>query len=502
MSLEIPLNPTFNTKDGNENKLNNNEQSAEEILIELKNPDFKDKKYNQNDLIKIIDASKLKDLPRQKGNLNRFGILNNQIAQKLIQSDWSNLIAFNLESFENLGQEIAIKILDDEPYLALDIVLNLDKFKNLNKREIAIKILDQGKDPSVILDNLNKFEDLDHSEVIDKLINNKGEYYISEYFHIFKNIDYIETANKLLDANMGKLIIERIDFFTKLDIQTFKKLINFDQNVINYIDEFENINQNEIINFLLDNNYYTSLIKNLEKFKNADHNYIANFLLDNKRPEVIFKYFDKFVNIDHNMIAQKLLDSKQIHMLYINLDKLKNLNKDILDRVNSFYNDPIVFKKNRTKDDRKVIIRNKISKFLDKKFYSEWRDAAKRAIQEVMPEKKYEAFARVAELIAKKYNFTITKNNIDFSTNRMGGQSWYLDCPEYIIKITDHQNYTVQDEDKHGRPIRFVFQVDENTNNIYILDVYKNSDARMDDPREYKKISIDDFEIEVSKLKK
>lgn len=87
----------------------------------------------------------------------------------------------------------------------------------------------------------------------------------------------------------------------------------------------------------------------------------------------------------------------------------------------------------REKEERKEHLREKIGKKIayNKEQGNEYSffSVAKRAIQEVMPADKFEAYATISKTIEEKYGFKLTlgkDGNTDISTNKYGQHSWYI----------------------------------------------------------------------------
>jgi len=87
----------------------------------------------------------------------------------------------------------------------------------------------------------------------------------------------------------------------------------------------------------------------------------------------------------------------------------------------------------RKKDERKKHLIEKIGKKIafneEKGNKSSFFSVARRAIQEVMPADKFEAYATIAKTIEEKYGLKLTlgkDGNTDISTNRYGAHSWYI----------------------------------------------------------------------------
>ncbi len=190
--------------------------------------------------------------------------------------------------------------------------------------------------------------------------------------------------------------------------------------------------------------------------------------------------------------------------------------------------------KKLSREEKKDIVRNKIDKSLERGWQPDWMSAARRAWQEMMPEKKFETYVRVANVIAKERNIELTRERVQLSTNRNGDHSWYIKVPnrayksnlteeeiaklndhrseeyvefseiftdpEVVVKITDHNNSYLQMHDKNGLLVveTYVISFYKDDATVSIVDTIDNYYAEKkwinDDGRDSEDLSISDLE--------
>ncbi len=151
--------------------------------------------------------------------------------------------------------------------------------------------------------------------------------------------------------------------------------------------------------------------------------------------------------------------------------------------------------------------RRRIQKYVDNRWYDSWLSAARRVLTERMPREKFEAYARIVKVLTNIYATELTKNSIQFSTNRNGEHSWYVrvntDADNIgnqrgddgaLVKITDHLTNRLQTESRDGTPILETYVVNDDYDTVSIFDtcINENCDRQFaDDGR----IGIEDVSI-------
>lgn len=86
------------------------------------------------------------------------------------------------------------------------------------------------------------------------------------------------------------------------------------------------------------------------------------------------------------------------------------------------------FNKKFSRELKNEIINKRTNKYIDK-FGMKRIDAYKRARSEMMPNKEYEKFAKMAQFICEAFEIPTNTDYITISTNRYGQHSWYIKVP-------------------------------------------------------------------------
>ena len=327
-------------------------------------------------------------------NLEKFKDLNHQeIANKLIESGEGDSVASNLERFEGLDHNvIASKILESKsnyslrkeyttlggkyidtkipfngkgkPYNLNSIIKNLEKFEGLGQ-EIAIKLIESGEGRYVVK-NLEKFEGLDYKEIINKLIESNSNYSLWKGSHFGKETyhenDFLDNPDKSINLNS---IADNLEKFKEIDNDLIIKIIDagFGSMIIdkiqeNKINNFTGINYKEIIYKLIDSKLGDKVGYILNKFPGLDHSEIALKMIESgnvnsvrwyvessqdqrlnqdiafklieyKESTTVAKNLDKFIDCNHNEIANKIIEFGDVKSLIYDIEKFRNLNCDI-----------------------------------------------------------------------------------------------------------------------------------------------------------------------------
>ncbi len=153
--------------------------------------------------------------------------------------------------------------------------------------------------------------------------------------------------------------------------------------------------------------------------------------------------------------------------------------------------------------------KERINKYLENGWYDTWFSAARRVLTERMPQEKFKAYLDVVEALAKRNGVSsFSHDNITFSTNKEGGQSWYIKIPTegYLdnqevklvaLKITDHLTNRLQTESKDGTPIIASYLISEDYKTVSMCPVYLNAEGGhffLDEGRMMtRKIPIEEF---------
>lgn len=170
--------------------------------------------------------------------------------------------------------------------------------------------------------------------------------------------------------------------------------------------------------------------------------------------------------------------------------------------------------------------RQRVKKYLDREWHDTWFSAARRVLQEMMPREKFEAYARVAGIVAYENGIELSQDNVQISTNRHGRHSWYITFPNpernentdeedsgyydehdhsdegsFSVKITDHLTNRLQRYTKDEAFIVTTYCVDdEDPSKVRVLYTDVNDQLGADDAdsgRVYDEMTIDELEASV-----
>ena len=121
------------------------------------------------------------------------------------------------------------------------------------------------------------------------------------------------------------------------------------------------------------------------------------------------------------------------------------------------------FKEVFSKELKREIIERRAKKYVEK-FGTPVKEAKRRARSEMMPQRKYIKFAKMAQAICEYFEIPTNSDYISISTNRYGQHSWYIDVRGVRVRISDHTTRDLSNVDIEVYPIGFYkYQYDNDT---------------------------------------
>ncbi len=223
-------------------------------------------------------------------SLRNFSGLDQDVAFKLIEAGWGDVVAHNLGKFEGINHlETALKLI--EIGKGDGVAGNLKNFQGLDN-EIAIKLIESNfrrKLPRDLDNFLGKFHGLSHQEIALKSIENSPGYKVAHNLDKFSGpLDYLQIALKLINSDQGDSVAFNLEKFEGLDhLEIALKLIELGKgdSLANNLEKFAGINHQEIASKLLEAGRGDSVAHNIKKFKGIDRDLgeklIDSLLIDN-----------------------------------------------------------------------------------------------------------------------------------------------------------------------------------------------------------------------------
>ncbi|MCX6740714.1 MAG: hypothetical protein NTZ49_05835 [Candidatus Parcubacteria bacterium] len=196
-------------------------------------------------------------------NLEKFKNVDyNWLIAEIVAPQSKSLIPYardlSLTKFNNLNSESAKKILEFYDDGFFEIIQHQDSFENLDLKKLGALAFIAGKYEE-IANNLEFFPDINQAELIAKLFMNKLPLTITYNLHKFKDVDYNQIFEQLLNftkKDIPKAADYHLQWFKGLDIKYANTLINvYDdgfKEVVTNIDSFKNKEENKVLTAVLD----------------------------------------------------------------------------------------------------------------------------------------------------------------------------------------------------------------------------------------------------------
>lgn len=289
---------------------------------------------------------------------------------------WNNLakhinvddLAYNIENFESLDQEIAIRLI--KQWYSQLLINNFDKFDWLNYEDIVNEMIKKDGGCALILGNLDKFDWLVSIKKIVLLMVTHYRYFLVKNIKLFnKYPDYndivkiivdnwpgYEGYNEFLFVHLGnidneilKYVIEAI-YKTDAVVEYKRKELEAKKYIGHHILSFYWLLDIEVAKFLIRVKPYEigrlyryghwrihfwvweCVAKNIQKFKESDHKEIANMIIKSGGKDAVITMvanIDRFKWIDYKDIAIKLINAWYIENLMKYAYKFKWLDEDV-----------------------------------------------------------------------------------------------------------------------------------------------------------------------------
>ncbi len=220
-----------------------NRSANDEIPKEILNKLSVLENLNLDNANKLIEHGNLLDLIN---NLGSFKGLDSRIANQILSvgSDGEIAMAINIPSFKKLNPSIINQLINDGNAEEVAYYIRTDEFFDLDL-SVANNLIDHGQ-PYSVLNNIDLFPELNIQNVINKVIKCGGSRIIAERIKEFKNIDYKETVDKIIETGFSKDLlsidddpdnqeisnhITYLDKFKGLDSETIEYIKNYSQKI-------------------------------------------------------------------------------------------------------------------------------------------------------------------------------------------------------------------------------------------------------------------------------
>jgi hypothetical protein len=240
----------------------------------------------------------------------------------------------NAEDEEHLAKELIKKPVDD-------IAFNLKLFKFYKfAKDVAIQLIEANKLDD-FSNNIESFENLD-DEVVNVLLENHNQFFIIQKLSHFKNLskETFENLNKYLKITSGyrvkesyRPIYENPDSFEEsIHVDIGNELIEKDlwkevlENITKYHDpEFKL--QEKII---LDNIGIEEIFSNLDSYRMFNEYLLVKLALENKFDDLLIREMKNLKVVSHSQIAKEFINFKLVPSFEANINKFLNLDSDVI----------------------------------------------------------------------------------------------------------------------------------------------------------------------------
>ncbi|MBU1445997.1 hypothetical protein KKD70_01905 [Patescibacteria group bacterium] len=359
ISLNSQIESELNQNSDISNIRNASRDSALQILANMLSQDKKDVLYvmqHRSEFVALSDkdiALKLIDSGYAwyvLSNLDRFQELDKEVALKLIASLQKNSSLYGSFSFEplsftGLDQEVFFELYKNshnsdllnqldrftglDKWFALildkhDLAVNLNKFSGLDS-ELALKLIEDGYVYEVE-NNLDSFEGLSN-QVAVKLIQYSDKWRFASNLKRFKGLS-CDIALELIKAGEAEFVGRYLDRFKNLDQEVALKLIEagFGFDVVNNIGKFIELDTDYIFEKVNEKSHkkleYLEGSRDLNKEK-------ALSLINDEEAWYVARNLIKFRGLDEE-IALKLIDVGFGYDVLRNLDKFEGFDTKVL----------------------------------------------------------------------------------------------------------------------------------------------------------------------------
>lgn len=255
----------------------------------------------------------MRQFPTDTFGLKKAGVLKNNIEhekkEELSKEDKEFLDGIDYENFnyddlegidERLHSKIALRLI--EVGSGEGILSNLEKFQGLDE-EVALRLVEQGGERMVVrvAVRIRNFKG-PHKRIVLRLIEEREIIAVFKFLRKFEGLDE-EVVFTLIDLGFSESVLGRLDVF---------------------MDKFQGLSYERIAIRMIEIGECVRVIENLEKFQGIDHKKIALRLIEVGRGNIIDQNIDKFdfePSISGVLLSESLLIEDSLPTNFDDLNK-------------------------------------------------------------------------------------------------------------------------------------------------------------------------------------
>lgn len=250
----------------------------------------------------------------------------NEFALQLIQAGGIKKVGDCLNKFEVLDNEIAVNLI--ESGYSYTVIMGLKRFPKLDLHETAIKIIDAGEGTQ-LLQNLEKFGELDMNEIAKRLISVGSGADLAKLLSRLHGLNS-EIAISLIQEGHGASVVCSCRSFEALDDrEVVLKLIETGQTkvIVDWTNQLLKGIDKEIAAKLIDEGYVTEVVSKLRQYISLNKE-IALRLVEAGKASEIIRHLRQFEGLD-NQIAIALIEAGHTTEVLDNIEKFEGLDRDV-----------------------------------------------------------------------------------------------------------------------------------------------------------------------------